>query len=154
MKFVVSKTKDLLVHINQLASSDQPKAKVITVTSLNTDTILLKTDSLDDVIKFVNEFNEYNYNDLPYFEKCLFDIKDQIPKEWKDVSYGNDTCPSFEFKGYQIFIDNENPSEREIEDGKRFHIIDVEDYGYGKKPLLETDDFLQVLKYFQWLKFL
>ena len=154
MKFVVSKTKDLLVHINQLPSSDQPKAKVITVTNLSTDTILLKTDSLDDVIEFVNEFNEHNYNDLPHFEKCLFDIKDQIPKEWKDVSYGNDTCPSFEFKGYQIFIDNENPSEREIGDGKRFHIIDTEDYGYGKKPLLETDDFLQVLKYFQWLKFL
>jgi hypothetical protein len=77
----------------------------------------------------------------------LFDIKDQIPKKWKDVSYGNDTCPSFEYKGYQIFIDNEDPSEREIQNGKRFHIIDTEEYGYGKKPLVETDDFSIVLKY-------
>ena len=52
-------------------------------------------------------------------------------KEWEDVSYGNDTCPSFEFKGHQIFIDNENPTEREIQDGKRFHIINAGNHSFA-----------------------
>ena len=147
MEFIVSKRKDMLVTFNQFASINEPKAKAITVTNTNKDMVLLETDSLDEVVKLVNEYDALAYNDLPYFERCLFDIKDQIPKEWKNVSYGNDTCPSFEFKGCQIFIDNEDNDEREIKDGYRFHIINVDDYGYGKKPLLETNEFSEVLEF-------
>jgi len=148
MEFVVSKAKDMLVTFNEEKNlSDSPKTYLITVTNISRDTVLLKTDSLDEVVKLVNEYDKHTYNDLTDFEKCLFDIKNLIPKEWEDVSYSNDTCPSFEFKGYQIFIDNENPTEREIQDGKRFHIINSDDYGYGKKPLLETDEFSKVLEF-------
>ena len=147
MEFVVSKAKDMLVTFNQFASISEPKAKAITVTNTSKDTVLLETDSLNEVVKLVNEYDKHTYYDLPLFDRCLFDIKNLIPKEWKDVSYGNDTCPSFEFKGHQIFIDNENPTEREIQDGKRFHIINSDDYGYGKKPLLETDNFFEVLEF-------
>ena len=147
MEFVVSKAKDMLVTFNQFASISEPKAKAITVTNTSKDTVLLETDSLDEVVKLVNEYDAHTYTDLSHFERCLFDIKDQIPKEWKDVSYANDTCPSFECNGYQIFIDNEDNDEREIKDGYRFHIIDVDEYGYGKKPRLETNEFSEVLEF-------
>ena len=147
MEFVVSKAKDMLVTFNEFACISEPKAKAITVTNTSKDTVLLETDSLDEVVKLVNEYDKHTYYDLPFFDRCLFDIKNLIPKNWENVSYGNDTCPSFEFKGHQIFIDNENPTEREIQDGKRFHIINSDDYGYGKKPLLETDNFFEVLEF-------
>jgi len=148
MEFVVSKAKDMLVTFNEEKNlSDSPKTYLITVTNISRDTVLLKTDSLDEVVKLVNEYDKHTYNDLTDFEKCLFDIKNLIPKEWEDVSYSNDTCPSFEFKGYQIFIDNENPIERELQGYKRFHIINSDDYGYGKKALLETDEFSKVLEF-------
>ncbi|MGI9571839.1 MAG: hypothetical protein ACR2L5_00800, partial [Candidatus Actinomarinaceae bacterium] len=129
------------------ASISEPKAKAITVTNTSKDTVLLETDSLDEVVKLVNEYDKHTYYDLPFFDRCLFDIKNLIPKDWENVSYGNDTCPSFEVKGLQIFIDNENPTEREIQDGKRFHIIKVKNYGLGYKPLLETDNFFEVLEF-------
>jgi len=147
MEFVVSKAKDMLVIFNEFASISEPKQKAITVTNTSKDTVLLETDSLDEVVKLVNEYDKHTYYDLPLFDRCLFDIKNLIPKEWKNVSYGNDTCPSFEYNGYQIFIDNEYNDEREIKDGYRFHIINSDDYGYGKKPLLETDNFLKVLEF-------
>ena len=147
MEFVVSKAKDMLVTFIEFGSISEPKQKAITVTNTSKDTVLLETDSLDEVVKLVNEYDKHTYYDLPFFDRCLFDIKNLIPKDWENVSYGNDTCPSFEFKGYQIFIDNENPIERELQGYKRFHIINSDDYGYGKKPLLETDNFFKVLEF-------
>jgi len=84
-----------------------------------------------------------------YFTKCVKDIKNLIPKNWENVSYSNDTCPSYEVKGFQIFIDNLNPKEREYQesDSKRFHIIKASNYGMGYKPLLETDNFFEVLEF-------
>ena len=147
MQFVVSKAKDMIVTLNsEKKLSDSPKTYSITVTNISKDTVLLVTDSLDEVVKLVNEYDKHTYYDLPFFDRCLFDIKYLIPKELENVSYGNDTCPSFEFKGYQIFIDNENPTEREIQGGKRFVIIDSDRYGYGE-TLLETDNFFEVLDF-------
>ena len=121
MEFVVSKAKDMLVTFNQFASINEPKAKAITVTNLSKDTVLLETDSLDDVVALIQDYDKHTYYDLPFFDRCLFDIKSLIPKDWEDVSYGNDTCPSYEVKGLQIFIDNLNPKEREYQesDSKR-----------------------------------
>lgn len=147
MEFIVSKAKDMLVTFNQFSSISEPKQKAIIVTNNSKDTVLLETDSLDEVVKLVNDYDKHTYYDLPFFDRCLFDIKNLIPKYWEDVSYGNDTCPSYEVKGLQIFIDNENPTEREFQGGKRFHIINSDDYGYGKKPLLETDNFFEVLEF-------
>jgi len=149
MEFVVSKAKDMLVTFNQFASINEPKAKAITVTNTSKDTVLLETDSLDEVVKLVNEYDKHTYYDLPLFDRCLFDIKNVIPKDWEDVSYSNDTCPSYEVKGFQIFIDNLNPKEREYQesDSKRFHIIKAKNYGMGYKPLLETDNFFKVLEF-------
>ena len=152
MEFVVSKAKDMLVTFNQFASINEPKAKAITVTNLSKDTVLLETDSLDDVVALIQDYDKQTYYDLPFFDRCLFDIKSLIPKDWEDVSYGNDTCPSYEVKGLQIFIDNLNPKEREYQDeygqeSKRFHIIKAKNYGMGYKPLLETDEFSKVMEF-------
>ena len=152
MEFVVSKAKDMLVTFNQFASISEPKQRAITVTNTSKDTVLLETDSLDEVVKLVNEYDKHAYYDLPFFDRCLFDIKNLIPKDWEDVSYSNDTCPSYEVKGLQIFIDNLDPKEREYQDEygqefKRFHIIKAKDYGMGYKPLLETDSFSEVLEF-------
>ena len=140
----------MLVTFNQFASINEPKTKAITVTHINNkDLVLLETDSLDEVVKLVNEYDKHTYYDLPFFDRCLFDIKNLIPKDWEDVSYSNDTCPSYEVKGFQIFIDNLNPKEREYQesDSKRFHIIKASNYGMGYKPLLETDNFFEVLEF-------
>ena len=82
-----------------------------------------------------------------YFTKCLKDIKKDIPKACEDVSYANDTCPSFLFNNYLIFIDHKNEKQRELQGYKRFHIINNDDYGNGVKPLLETDEFSKVLEF-------
>ena len=152
MEFVVSKAKDMLVTFNEFASISEPKAYSITVTNISKDTVLLQTDSLDDVVALIQDYDKHTYYDLTFFDRCLFDIKKLIQKQWDDVSYGNDTCPSFEVKGFQIFIDNLNPKEREYQDeygeeSKRFHIIKSKNYGMGYKPLLETNNFYEVLRF-------
>ena len=93
MQFVVSKAKDMIVTFNSDSKlSDSPKTYSITVTNISKDTVLLVTDSLDEVVKLVNEYDKHTYYDLPLFDRCLFDIKNLIPKDWEDVSYSNDTC--------------------------------------------------------------
>ena len=47
-----------------------------------------------------------------YFTKCVKDIRNLIPKAWENVSYANDTCPSFLFNNYLIFIDHKNEKKR------------------------------------------
>ena len=69
-----------------------------------------------------------------------------IPDGWKDVSYGNDACPSFAFEGYQIFHDHPNPDEREIPEWERFRVIIESQYGEHDGWALATDDFNEVLE--------
>ena len=69
-----------------------------------------------------------------------------IPDGWKDVSYGNDACPSFAFEGYQIFHDHPNPDEREEPEWERFRVIIESQYGNGDCWDLATDDFNAVLE--------
>ena len=57
MEFIVSKAKDMLVTFNEFASISEPKQKAITVTNTSKDTVLLETDSLDEVVKLVNEYD-------------------------------------------------------------------------------------------------
>jgi len=62
-----------------------------------------------------------------FFKDCLKDF--DKPDNWEDVSYYNDVCPSFYYKGYQIFVDHADPEERELEGSTRFAIII--DYEYA-----------------------
>jgi len=64
-----------------------------------------------------------------YFKDCLSDL--DIPKEWQDTSWHNDSCPSYEVKGLHIFVDHASSKERERDDLTRFIIFEVSDEGMG-----------------------
>ena len=79
-----------------------------------------------------------------YFQDCLKDFSK--PNGWENLSYNNDSCPSFGYKGYQIFIDHPDSKERELgEDSTRFHVIVALDYGNAQWSF-DTNDFEEVLK--------
>jgi hypothetical protein len=77
--------------------------------------------------------------------ECLEDL--DIPKEWEDVSYNNDACPSYSYNGFQIWIAEKDNKLRELgKDSHRFHITHYNYYGDGyiSKPF---EDFNQVKNY-------
>lgn len=64
------------------------------------------------------------YKDLP------------IPKDWENISYGNDELPSFSCNGYQIWINSPSLEERK------------ENYlGLGYKDLSKYKDWIYTIKY-------
>ena len=73
-----------------------------------------------------------------YFKECLEDL--EIPKDWVDCSYTNDTCPSFSFDRYQIFIEHRDPKRWEVE-GKRFRVI--LEFQYGQSDYFFDCDTMQ-----------
>jgi|TARA_R110000823_G_scaffold243350_1_gene367604 hypothetical protein len=88
------------------------------------------------------------YKDLP------------IPKDWKDVSWGNDELPSFSCNGYQIFINAPTKVEREdfyintmgfdnldIYEDWQFVVQYERDYGEVSNDLLYSLDFQEVVDF-------
>tara|TARA_R100000365_G_C2671401_1_gene20470 strand:- start:27 stop:326 length:300 start_codon:yes stop_codon:yes gene_type:complete len=82
-----------------------------------------------------------------YFKECLKAIT--IPSEWTSESYYNDVCPSFSFNGYQIFVDHEDPKERDDAGRTRFSITLLAEYGYGNGWVYHTESFDKVLQEIQ-----
>jgi len=84
-----------------------------------------------------NFFDSWDYKNLSDLD---------IPKEWADVSYGNDLHPSFLIKGFQIFIAEADKDDREWEGMPRFGIQHWNYYGdcYTTRTM---EDFSEVLKY-------
>ena len=63
-----------------------------------------------------------------FFKDCLKDF--DKPDNWVDVSYlGGDTCPSFEYNGYQIMVNHPDPEQRELEGSFRFTVFIALEYG-------------------------
>tara|TARA_R110000824_G_scaffold208129_1_gene393683 strand:+ start:356 stop:658 length:303 start_codon:yes stop_codon:yes gene_type:complete len=85
-------------------------------------------------IKLWDGWDKYNLADL------------DIPKEWEDVSYGNDLQPSFLIKGFQIFIAETDIAEREWDEMPRFTVQHWNYYGdcYTSRTM---EDFSEVLEY-------
>jgi len=61
-----------------------------------------------------------------------------LPNQWVNSSYHNDSCPSFAFKGWQIWIDAEILEDRQsVWDGfsgvenSRFTIMEVNNYSHS-----------------------
>jgi hypothetical protein len=83
-----------------------------------------------------------------YFADCVEDLN--LPKEWENISYGNDVCPSYLYKGYVIFIDHKDKNKREVMDQYRFLIMTfdstMESYNTDYN-LLQTDSFKKVLSF-------
>ena len=68
----------------------------------------------------------------------------EIPSTWKNVSHGNDACPSFSINGYQVFIDHPDKTQREEADWYRFRVQHECEYGYHSIWGLDTDSFSKV----------
>ena len=81
---------------------------------------------------------------LTYFDSCVADLK--IPDEWENVSYKDDTCPSWCFKGFHIMIQHTNPKKREFEDSPRFYIFRMNDYGDHMSWQTHSETFTGVLQ--------
>jgi hypothetical protein len=78
-----------------------------------------------------------------YWQDQFPDFTDMpdIPADWEDTSWHNDTCPSFEVGAVRVFIDYANPVEREIiGDYPRFSVID-----HDQNTIVATDDWATVL---------
>jgi hypothetical protein len=77
-------------------------------------------------------FPEFDMATLPF-----------IPKDWMDISWRNDVCPSWQSNGYQIFVNFENPDDREYSGGFRFSVFDMTTSEF----YLSTDDWNEVLTF-------
>ena len=94
---------------------------------------------------------KYVNNWIPYFKECVEDL--EIPKDWEDLSYHNDVCPSFGYKGFQIFVNHKDPKQRDgyetgCDIGQRFYItrsIGYEPYLSFEKQADTLDEAIKIL---------
>ena len=82
---------------------------------------------------------------------CYKDL--DIPKQWENESWGNDTMASFRYKNTRIWIDYPNKKNRQMDDLNpyRFHvqIFESEDWEVQDEPIgkeYNTDSFEDVLE--------
>ena len=94
---------------------------------------------------------KYVNNWRPHFEKCVEDL--EIPENWEDLSYNNDACPSFGYKGFQIFVNHKDPKQRDgyeegYDIGQRFYItraIGYEPYLSFEKQADTLEETIKIL---------
>lgn len=80
--------------------------------------------------------------EFPDFDETTMPV---IPAGFEDVSWHNDTCPSFlnETAGLIIFVDFADVTLREFDDGKRFS-LGIWDNGSIGEPVAESDDWQDI----------
>lgn len=73
-----------------------------------------------------------------------FDVETlpRIPRGFIDESWGVEQCPSFrnEDLGLALFVDFENPDDREFPDSQRYTLHSTADDGHVVAVILSTDD--------------
>lgn len=57
MRFIVSKQKDMVVTINSVDDQTKYNVETFVISNKSGDTILVATDSLDEVITYVREYD-------------------------------------------------------------------------------------------------
>jgi hypothetical protein len=87
-------------------------------------------------LRLETEFPDYDVKTLP-----------PIPDGWLDTSWHNNSAPSFESNGYNVWIDYLDPALRECNEGARFIVHKLDDDGAFKDgdPVIVTDDWDAVL---------
>lgn len=62
---------------------------------------------------------------------------------WQDISWRQDSCPSFKKGNYLVWVDHPDRERRENPDGHWFVLVELDDEGQilDPEPLLETDHF-------------
>jgi hypothetical protein len=86
---------------------------------------------------------------LSAFPDFTLDI--ELPEGFRDVSFANDTCPSFQHDELDLllFIDYADPSDREHPETERFSLLRTENGELPVEPqahLIDTDDLALVLQ--------
>jgi len=77
---------------------------------------------------FLTVYMEDKMDIREFFKDCLKDF--DKPDNWVDISFpGGDTCPSFEYNGYQIMVNHPDPEQRELEGSFRFTVFIALEYG-------------------------
>lgn len=87
-----------------------------------------------DTSNVTTEFRDYDIATLP-----------AIPNYWQDVSWHNDTCPSWQIGELLIYIDYEKLDDREMGIEERYRVSDYETVDL----YLATNDWQTVLDYVQ-----
>ena len=87
-----------------------------------------------DTSNVTREFSDYDIATLP-----------AIPNYWQDVSWHNDTCPSWHIGELLIYIDYEKFEDREMGIEERFRVSDYE----TSDLYLAANDWQTVLDYVQ-----
>jgi len=73
-----------------------------------------------------------------------------LSPDWKDSSWGNDTCDSFEndVLGLKVWCDYVLPKHREVEDAKRFTVCTFREPGDCDYPaIFETEEWSEVVDF-------
>jgi len=92
-----------------------------------------------------HDWSENYYTD-PKVTHPSVKIDVPIPKDWRSMCYSNDLCPSFTYKGLQIFVcDDETKNLEELH--FKYSVIRDGDYGYAHDDLLLSDDWAEVLNF-------
>lgn len=82
---------------------------------------------------FTEEFPDFPADTMP-----------AIPEGWADVSWHNDTCPSFETRnGLTVFVDYADASLREFPEAPRFSIQQT----FSRDDMMASDDFDAILAF-------
>jgi hypothetical protein len=76
-----------------------------------------------------------------------FDSMPDIPANWTDISWHNDTCPSFECGNVRIWIDYADPEQREFSTPTRFAVVPFNEDADHFDALLESDDWSEILTF-------
>tara|TARA_Y100000114_G_scaffold71311_1_gene65294 strand:+ start:1852 stop:2463 length:612 start_codon:yes stop_codon:yes gene_type:complete len=90
---------------------------------------------------------EFRRDVKKYFDSCVEDL--EIPEGWECHAYYNDVCPSWEFNGWQVFIEHRHFELREYWDGlPRFNCFPEADYGDTENSeTFETDSWSDMIAF-------
>lgn len=87
-------------------------------------------------MSYISEFPDFPATDMP-----------TIPAKWEDISWHNDSCPSFECKehGFRLWVEYADEAKRDFKGGKRFSLYPLNEEGEQGESLLDTDDWAEML---------
>jgi len=91
------------------------------------------------------EFPEYDVSTLP-----------AIPDWLHPVHWHNDTCPSWststEGNGVEVYIECQNPDDREIPEWPRYNVLPPHDTDTNRPSLIFSEDWQPILAYLESIK--
>ena len=87
--------------------------------------------------KFQIEFPDFDPKTMP-----------DIPRDWRDASWHNDSCPSFNARnGKIVFIDYANDADREHPGSERFSVHSDPEIDDANDVLFVSDDWQAILDF-------